>query len=469
MLSVQRYREVILTSALDYLLLLASWFVFHSRYSTYLDSRMADFGLDMFTAGVVFSSYWLVVFVLSGLYKRIYLISRLDEFTRVVKAVMLGGLVLYVVWDYWLLIEGGNHHGIIFFYWGIILSATITNRFVIRTLQRLYAKRGRGLHKTLIVGTGSNAKMAFDDLMRNKILGMEVLGYIQVNGKGPEAESGIYPEDVIGQLSDMDQIISKYKVQDVLVAVEANGREDLVAIISKLDNPDIRLKLLPDFYQIVSGLSKTNQIFGMPIIEISPEPMPLWEKAVKRLMDVTISVIVLIVLSPFLLLVALLIRLGSPGPVIFRQERIGRNGKPFIMNKFRTMVQDAERKTGPMWAKKDDPRVTSIGYWLRKLRIDELPQLYNVIRGQMSLVGPRPEREHFVEQFKDQIPLYMRRLRVRPGITGWAQVKWKYDASLDDVKEKTKYDLYYVENISLRMDIKIIINTLITMIKGKGQ
>lgn len=466
---MQRYREVILTSALDYLLLLASWLVFHSFFSAYLDPRLAEYGLTVISAGVLFSGYWLGVFVLSGLYKGLYLISRLDEFTRVVKAVVLGGLVLYVIWDHWLFIEGGTHHGLIFSYWGIVLGATIINRFVIRTIQRLYAQRGRGLHRTLIVGTGSNAKIAFDDLMRNKILGMEVIGYIQVNGKGPDAESGIYPEDVIGQLSDIDRIIAEYKVQDVLVAVEANGREDLVAIISKLDNPDVRLKLLPDFYQIVSGLSKTNQIFGMPIIEISPEPMPLWEKAVKRLMDVTISVVVLIGLAPFLLLVALFIRLGSPGPVIFRQERIGRNGKPFVMNKFRTMVKDAERKTGPMWAKKNDPRITKIGYWLRKLRIDELPQLYNVIRGQMSLVGPRPEREHFVEQFKHQIPLYMRRLRVRPGITGWAQVKWKYDASLDDVKEKTKYDLYYVENISLRMDIKIIINTLITMIKGKGQ
>tara|TARA_B100000575_G_scaffold294103_1_gene308011 strand:+ start:2934 stop:4334 length:1401 start_codon:yes stop_codon:yes gene_type:complete len=466
---VKRYREVILTSALDYLLLLASWFVFHSFFSSYLDPRLTDFGLVIFSAGVLFSSYWLGVFVISGLYKGLYLISRLDEFTRVVKAMVLGGLVLYVVWDHWLFIEGGTHHGIIFSYCGIIMGAIIINRFVIRTLQRLYAQRGRGLHKTLIVGTGSNAKMAFDDLMRNKILGMEVLGYIQVNGGDSAIDSGIYPQDIIGQLSEIDRIIAEYKVQDVLVALEANGREDLVAIISKLDNPDVRLKLLPDFYQIVSGLSKTNQIFGMPIIEISPEPMPLWEKAVKRLMDVTISVVVLIVFAPFLLLVALLIRSGSSGPVIFRQERIGRNGKPFIMNKFRTMVQDAERKTGPMWAKKDDPRITGIGYWLRKLRIDEIPQLYNVIRGQMSLVGPRPEREHFVNQFKNQIPLYMRRLRVRPGITGWAQVKWKYDASLDDVKEKTKYDLYYVENISLRMDIKIIINTLITMIKGKGQ
>ena len=231
MLSVQRYREVILTSALDYLLLLASWFVFHFLFSAYLDPRLADFGLDMFAGGVLFSSYWLGV-VLSGLYKSLYLISRLDEFTQVVKAVVLGGLVLYVIWDHWLFTESSTHQGLIFSYWLIVLAATITNRFVIRTTQRLYAQRGRGLHRTLIVGTGSNAKMAFDDLMRNKILGMEVIGYIQVNGNDPDAESGIYPEDVIGQLSDIDRLIVEYKVQDVLVAVEANGREDLVPIIS---------------------------------------------------------------------------------------------------------------------------------------------------------------------------------------------------------------------------------------------
>ena len=177
---MQRYREVILTSALDYLLLLASWFVFHSFYSAYLDPRLAEYGLAVISAGVLFSGYWLGVFVLSGLYKSLYLISRLDEFTRVVKAVVLGGLVLYVIWDHWLFIEGGTHHSLIFTYWSIILGATITNRFVIRTIQRLYAQRGRGLHRTLIVGTGSNAKIAFDDLMRNKILGMEVIGYIQV-------------------------------------------------------------------------------------------------------------------------------------------------------------------------------------------------------------------------------------------------------------------------------------------------
>ena len=162
-------------------------------------------------------------------------------------------------------------------------------------------------------------------------------------------------------------------------------------------------------------------------------------------------------------------KLDSPGPIIYPQKRVGRKGRIFTMYKFRTMFADAESKSGPMWATENDPRVTRLGYWLRKLRIDEIPQLLNVLQGTMSLVGPRPERPHFVDQFRHQIPLYTRRLRVRPGITGWAQVKWKYDTSLDDVKEKTKYDLYYVENISLRMDMKILIITLLTMMKAKGQ
>lgn len=169
------------------------------------------------------------------------------------------------------------------------------------------------------------------------------------------------------------------------------------------------------------------------------------------------------------MVIAIIIKLTSKGPVIYAQERVGRNGKTFTMFKFRTMKQDAEADSGPMWATENDPRVTKVGYWLRKLRLDEMPQLLNVLSGSMSLVGPRPERPHFVDQFKVQIPLYTRRLRVRPGITGWAQVKWKYDESLADVKEKTKYDLYYVENISLMMDMKILINTILTMVKGKGQ
>jgi exopolysaccharide biosynthesis polyprenyl glycosylphosphotransferase len=186
-------------------------------------------------------------------------------------------------------------------------------------------------------------------------------------------------------------------------------------------------------------------------------------------MDLVFSLLILIVLSPVMLLVAVLVKLTSTGPAIFAQNRVGLHGREFTIYKFRTMVADAEKATGPVFAQKQDPRITPLGLWMRKLRLDELPQLWNVLKGDMSLVGPRPERPYFVDRFKKEIPLYSRRLRVKPGITGWAQVKWKYDESFEDVVEKTKYDLFYVENISLRMDLKILLNTIVTVITGKGQ
>jgi len=186
-------------------------------------------------------------------------------------------------------------------------------------------------------------------------------------------------------------------------------------------------------------------------------------------MDLVIASTVLIVMLPLMIIISVAIKWNSSGPVIYTQKRVGKNGKLFTMYKFRTMHNDAEAETGPTWASENDPRVTAVGALLRKTRLDEIPQFYNVLKGEMSLVGPRPERPYFVEQFKNDIPLYSRRLRVRPGITGWAQVKWKYDSSLDDVKEKTKYDLFYVENMSLRMDFKILINTLFSMVRAKGQ
>ncbi len=469
MSKLNRYREVIFTSIMDYLIVLASWFGFHLFFTETINTQLRHVELDFVTAGVLLSIYWVVIFVIGGLYKRLYLVSRLDEFFKVLKSTVLGALILYFAWDFTSDESFSANRQIIVYYWVIVFVISALNRFIIRTIQRVYAQHGKGLHRTIIIGTGKNAKVAHDDLIRNKTLGMEVLGYIQVNGKAVDPDSGISEVDVIGHLDDISSIIEERKIQDVLVAVEPSRRKDLVSVISKVDHPDITLKLLPDFYQLVSGLNKTNQIFGMPLIEISPEPMPLWEMGVKRMLDIVVSLIVLILGLPFIAILALIIKLDSSGPIIYKQTRVGKNGKPFTMYKLRTMYEDAESKTGPMWAQENDPRITRVGYWLRKLRLDEIPQLVNVLKGSMSLVGPRPERPHFVDQFKHQIPLYTRRLLVRPGITGWAQVKWKYDSSLDDVKEKTKYDLFYVENISLTMDLKILIITILTVIKGKGQ
>jgi exopolysaccharide biosynthesis polyprenyl glycosylphosphotransferase len=467
--NLKRYNEVIFTSLLDFLILLASWFVFHWYHNEELNMILKDAGLNFVNTGVLVSIYWMFIFVVMGLYKKLYLVSRLDEFIIVAKATSIGVLFLFFVGLIGDTISVEEQKSLTIFYWGVTLVLIAFNRFLIRTIQRFYARRGKGLHKTVIIGTGNAAKTAYDDLIRNKTLGMQVLGFIQVNGQVPDEESGILPNEVIGHLDEIRSIIDQHQIQDVLVALEPERRRDLVSVISKVDFPDITLKLLPDFYQLVSGLNKTNQIFGMPLVEVSPEPMPLWERAAKRLFDILVSIVALVVSIPFVIIVSILIRINSEGPAIFKQTRVGKNGKTFTILKFRTMFMNAEDKTGPTWAKENDPRITKVGYWLRKLRLDEMPQFLNVLKGDMSLVGPRPERPHFVKQFSQQIPLYTRRLRVRPGITGWAQVKWKYGGSLDTVREKTKYDLFYIENISLKMDAKILINTVLTIVKGKGQ
>lgn len=467
--NLKRYNEVIFTSLLDFLILLASWFVFHWYHSDELNMILKDAGLNFVNTGVFVSIYWMFIFVVMGLYKKLYLVSRLDEFMTVVKATSIGVLFLFFIGLIGDTISVEEQKALTIFYWSVTLVLIAFNRFLIRTIQRFYARRGKGLHKTVIIGTGDAAKTAYDDLIRNKTLGMQVLGFIQVNGKIPDERSGILPDEVIGHLDEIRSIIDQHQIQDVLVALEPERRRDLVSVISKVDFPDVTLKLLPDFYQLVSGLNKTNQIFGMPLVEVSPEPMPLWERAAKRLLDILVSILALVVSIPFVIIVSVLIRINSEGPAIFKQTRVGKNGKAFTILKFRTMFMNAEDKTGPTWAKENDPRITKVGYWLRKLRLDEIPQFLNVLKGDMSLVGPRPERPHFVKQFSQQIPLYTRRLRVRPGITGWAQVKWKYGGSLDTVREKTKYDLFYIENISLKMDAKILINTVLTILKGKGQ
>jgi len=240
-------------------------------------------------------------------------------------------------------------------------------------------------------------------------------------------------------------------------------------VVDKVGRMDVGLKIIPDMYDIISGQARTNQIYGFPLIDIFPQLMPQWEKAFKRLIDVVVSSITLLILLQFFPLIALAVYIDSPGPVFYRQERVGKNGKIFKMIKFRTMIPDAEKETGPVWSQKQDPRITRVGYFLRKTRLDEIPQFINVLQGDMSLVGPRPERPVFVDQFVKTIPLYRHRLKMKPGITGWAQTMHKYDESFEDVKKKLEYDLYYLENMSLKLDFKIIMNTFATVFTAKGQ
>ncbi len=437
--------------------------------------EMAPTGIEWVFPSIILAVVWVLIFVFFGLYRNLYMISRFDEVLRVGKIVLVGMLFLFFLlfvdqigWDANRLTRIDNNRKNMLVY-GLLTFGTVSlNRLIIRSVQKYRVLKGLGLHKAIVVGTGERALSVVEDIHRNRTTGLQVEGHLRPNDQSVNAEV-VDKAQILGDISDLSHILKTNGIRDVIVALEPGQNQQLIQVIEEIDIPDVSVKILPDFYQMIIGLNRTNQIFGLPLIEVMPDPMPSWEKGTKRLFDIVLSLAILIVTAPILVVVAFLVRLTSKGPAIFAQERVGRFGKPYTMYKFRTMVADAEKATGPVWAKENDPRITPLGRWLRKTRIDELPQLLNVLKGEMSFVGPRPERSHFVEQFKKQIPLYTRRLNVRPGITGWAQVKWKYDASLEDVKEKTKYDLFYVENMSLRMDFKILFNTIMTVITGKGQ
>lgn len=469
MFGLNQEREVAYTALADGLVLSFVWLLFASTnqwMSLYTPLAVPS---SIYVVGLIHLLVWMTVSLFAGMYQKLFLISRIDEVFRVGATTLLGIVAFMILRLSTVDLTASDSVfaaiSIVLPYGGLVGGGLLTNRLVIRTIQRSYAKRGKGLHRAVIVGTGSTAKMIGEQLNQYKTLGMQVLGYYSVNGEIPEVEKG----DILGDVEEFREMAAEMNVKDVIIALEKEQQEKWLPVVSSVDDPKVTLKMLPDFHQMVGGYAKTHQIFGLPLVDIQPADMPTWEWFIKRSVDILASAVVLIALFPLIVVLAILVRLSSEGPAIYKQKRVGKHGREFTMYKFRSMVNNAEAETGPIWATDDDPRVTNVGSWLRKTRLDEIPQFFNVLFGDMSLVGPRPERPHFVKKYERSIPLYSRRLRVKPGITGWAQVKWKYDESFDDVKERTKYDLFYVENISLRLDVKILINTLFVILRAEGK
>ncbi|ACY48374.1 sugar transferase [Rhodothermus marinus] len=428
---------------------------------------------------LLMTAYWVLLFAFSGMYRERYAESRFDELVSLFKVVTVGVLIL-VFAIFIDTLEPSSSREAIFFYWASVYGLVSVGRLGVRTVQKALLLRGYGVHKALIVGWSDKVEQLYSEVSRYPEAGLKIVGAIRVARPGeqpPVSESeGDGAAVAVAQVGTsactieaLPRLIDELGVQDVLIALDGRDHDALLEVLRLCDGKPVKLKLVPDFYTLIGGMARTEHMYGLPLIEVLPEPMPAWEQSMKRLMDVTVSLLVLGLGLPLWLAIGLLIRLTSPGPAIYKQQRVGQHGRIFTLYKFRTMYVDAEARTGPVWATKDDPRVTPIGRWLRRWRLDEVPQFWNVLKGDMSLVGPRPERPYFVEKLSREIPLYNRRHRVKPGITGWAQVRWKYDSSLDDVRQKVKFDLFYIENMSLRMDLKIIFRTIYTMLAGKGQ
>ena len=414
--------------------------------------------------------YWFFMFFFFGLYKSWYAQSRFDEFVTVLKTISIGVFILFIVtFDVRVDLQSSPSLSriIIISYWLMLVFFTSLGRMLLRTIQRKLLELGFGRRKTLIIGWSNKAHEIYDKIREFPALGYDVIGFASLSKNS--INETYHDAKVLGYYKDIARIVEGNQVEEIIIAVKNSSPKEVIKIISRCDSLMVNLKIVPHLYDIVMGYGRTNQIYGFPLIEILPQMMPPWEQRIKRIMDVTVSLFFLIGLLPVWILVSIIIKLESPGPILFRQKRVGKDGKHFTIYKFRSMVQDAERETGPVWAGEKDPRVTFFGKIIRKLRIDEIPQFFNVLMNDMSLIGPRPERPFFVEKLKRKIPLYTRRLRMKPGITGWAQIKGGYDTTVENVKKKLEYDLFYIENVSLRMDLKILLNTFYVMLRGKGQ
>jgi exopolysaccharide biosynthesis polyprenyl glycosylphosphotransferase len=423
---------------------------------------------EFFLPMIVLYIYWLIIFTFVGMYQSWFAASRFDELSTLFKATFVGIFILFffIFLDDYINNVSSNKRILIFIYWGFLVLLVGSGRVIIRSIQRELLVKGYGRKSAIIIGYNPKAFEVIDSVADSPALGIDIKSFCVVKERDLNKEyRNIKVEAKIDSLPEM---IDKYNAQEIILALEDDEHEIIGDVIPICDDKNCKLKIVPDLYEILSGQARTSQLYGVPLIDVMPELMPEWEKKLKRILDITLSIIILIITLPLTLLTAFAIKLDSEGPVFFIQERMGQNGKIFKMIKFRSMRKDAEKHTGPVWSQKDDPRVTRVGKIIRKVRIDEIPQFINVLKGDMSIVGPRPERPYFVEKLSQEIPYYKRRLRVRPGITGWAQVKHKYDESIEDVKIKLRYDLFYIENMSIRMDLKILFRTIFVVLFGKG-
>jgi exopolysaccharide biosynthesis polyprenyl glycosylphosphotransferase len=402
------------------------------------------------------------------MYRTWFASSRFDEISTLFKATFFGIFLLFFL----IFVDDYMHNVatatriLIFIYWGLFLVFVGSGRIIIRSVQRNLLIKGIGRRYGLVIGFNDKGKEVLDSISNAPALGIDIEAFVAVKNENIGSEyNGIKVEGTTEQLVE---IIEKYSAKEIIIALEKEDHDVLVDVISKTEGKNLSLKIVPDLYEILSGQARTSQIYGMPLIDIMPELMPEWEKKLKRLMDIIVSLLILLLSVPITILTSIAIKIDSKGPIFFKQERLGQNGKPFKVFKFRSMINDAEKLTGPVWSQKNDPRVTRMGRFVRRARIDEIPQMFNVLKGEMSLVGPRPERAFFVEKLSQEIPYYKRRLKVRPGVTGWAQIKHKYDETIEDVKIKLRYDLFYIENMSIRMDFKILLRTVFVVLFGKG-
>lgn len=458
----------------DFLAASVSWFLLFILRKGLIESPKfgfqvsVNFDLKFWVSVLGISVFWIILHYLSGYYKQPYRKSRLHELGVTFRVSLIGTLILFftLILDD-TIISYKSYYLSFSILLGLHFILTYIPRFIITSRTNHLIFSGKIGFNTIIIGGNGKATEVYQKLTSGKkSSGNKILGFICVNPLPEKKLESFIP--LLGHLEDVSLIIEQNQVEEAILATESNDSKLMGDIINKLKERKIIIKIIPGLYEILSGQVKMSSVYGTPLIEISDELIPAWQEAVKQSMDLVVALLALILTLPLNILLALAIKFGSRGPAIYTQERIGKYGRPFNLYKFRTMYHESE-EFGPSLSSSNDPRITSIGRFMRKFRIDEIPNFVNVLLGDMSLVGPRPERKYFIDQILKKAPYYIHLQKIKPGITSWGQVKYGYAENVDQMIERLSYDLIYIEDMSLYADLKILTYTILTILGARGK
>ena len=440
--------------------LAAFWIRFHSGiFPVALGIPAIDNYIEAFFIAAIIL---LFVFKAFGLYTEHKLFKFSGEFSLLVKSMTVGMIALMALT--FIHRDFSYSRLLVVLSWGLCIAGLTVSRYLVDNLEGRLCQARQEHKKLIILGTGDTAQRLLDNIKKNRRWGYEVIGFLTNELNAPLEIKDV---PVLGDLSRLDEVLDKKRPDEVMLAAAGLSHQEMVRLIIACEKRVVLFKLVPDMFEIITSKVDVYDMDGIPLLGLKELPLGYaWNRFVKRGCDITGAAIGLILSSPLYAVLPLLIKFNSAGPVFYKQARCGEEGRTFTLYKFRTMSQDAEQHTGPVWAEENDPRCTMVGRWLRKFNLDELPQLISVFKGDMSLVGPRPERPNFVEQFKDDIPRYMSRHFAKSGMTGWAQVNGLRGNT--PLKERIKYDICYIENWSVWFDVKILFMTFFGRKKYTG-